>query len=182
VGVKDKSILACSIQISTVDKNYFIDCLELQSSVRECLGGVLQNSGIIKVMHGCDTDVKILYENYGIIISNVFDTAKFWCILHKTKNSPGLGRLSNEAFGLNIDKTFQCAEWRIRPLPPAMLSYAITDSYLMIPIFWHFNRHFAEGDLVDRPWLKSLTDLRWKSYVKSNGFLRTMKLCETYFN
>lgn len=179
---KPSSSIACSVQISTLDDNYFIDCLATHHIFRKYFKDFLENVNIIKVLHGSDTDVKVLYENYGIILTNVFDTAKCWSVLHKSKNLPGLGRISKEMFSVDIDKTFQCAEWRIRPIPEGMLEYAITDSYLMIPLFWHFINNIDCEALKNKPWLKSRNDLLWKTYHKSNGFSRHMKFSNNYFS
>ena len=36
---------------------------------------------------------------------------------------------------VDLDKTFQIADWRIRPLPKGMMDYARNDSHYLIPIF-----------------------------------------------
>lgn len=36
---------------------------------------------------------------------------------------------------IELDKTFQVADWRIRPLPKGMLDYARSDSHYLIPLF-----------------------------------------------
>ncbi len=36
---------------------------------------------------------------------------------------------------VELDKTFQVADWRIRPLPKGMLDYARYDSHYLIPVY-----------------------------------------------
>ena len=36
---------------------------------------------------------------------------------------------------IELDKTFQVADWRIRPLPKGMCDYARNDSHYLIPVY-----------------------------------------------
>ena len=176
-----ESILACSVQISSLTKNYFIDCLEMPRLIRKHLKTLFENISIQKVLHGSDNDIKVLYENYGIILSNVFDTSKCWSILNKSKQMPGLNKLTLEAFGIRLDKTLQCAEWRIRPLPTAMLNYAICDSFLMIPLFYYFLEQVDLGYIQRKGHLKTKRELFDKTFVRSNGFVKLIQITKEIF-
>ena len=50
--------------------------------------------------------------------------------------------------GVALDKTFQVADWRIRPLPKGMLNYARYDSHYLIPVYNQImllcRRHFGK--------------------------------------
>ena len=122
-----------------------------------------------------------MYENYGIILSNVFDTSKCWSILNKSKQMPGLNKLTLEAFGIRLDKTLQCAEWRIRPLPTAMLNYAICDSFLMIPLFYYFLEQVDLGYIQRKGHLKTKRELFDKTFVRSNGFVKLIQITKEIF-
>jgi ribonuclease D len=52
--------------------------------------------------------------------------------------------------GVKIDKFFQLADWRIRPLPKAMLSYARTDTHYLIYAY-HVMIHMLNGEEVWTP-------------------------------
>ena len=175
------STQACSVQISSINKNYFIDCLEQPCLIRKYLKNLFEKNSILKILHGADNDIKVLYENYGIILANVFDTSKCWTTLNKMKNSPSLVKIAQEAFGIKVDKTLQCAEWRIRPLPDSMQNYAVCDSFLMIPIFYYFWKLVDQSYIERKGHLKSRMDLFEKTFVKSNGFVRVIQITREIF-
>ncbi len=47
-----------------------------------------------------------------------------------------LEKLITNVLDVKIDKFFQLADWRIRPLPKPMLSYARTDSHYLIYLYY----------------------------------------------
>lgn len=128
--------IACSLQISTLNQNYFIDCLALKN---DCMGPVAKLFGsksIIKVFHGCESDLDAIYRTFGVIVQNIYDTARAAVAIHGLENTPGLGALAIRYLGVHLDKSFQKSIWRVRPLPLPMLEYAITDSFVLLPIFY----------------------------------------------
>lgn len=58
--------------------DYVIDCIHLRKYLYENNGlkKLMENKGILKIFHGCETDLKILFVNFGISVVNLFDTAK----------------------------------------------------------------------------------------------------------
>ena len=48
---------------------------------------------------------------------------------------------------VELDKFFQVADWRIRPLPKGMLDYARCDSHYLIPIYAQFQVMLAQPPL-----------------------------------
>ncbi len=141
--------VACSLQISTLTQNYFIDCLALKN---ECIGPISRLFGsreVLKVFHGCDSDLDAIYRTFGVIVENIYDTARAAVIIHNFDNTPGLNALSLQYLKVNLDKSFQKSIWRVRPLPLPMLEYAITDSYVLLPIF--YAQLVALDNLADVP-------------------------------
>ena len=53
----------------------------------------------------------------------------------KKEALPSLELLVMSLLGIKIDKYFRRADWRIRPLPKAMLSYARTDSHYLAHLY-----------------------------------------------
>ena len=49
-----------------------------------------------------------------------------------------LEKLVKLFLAIELDKFFQVADWRIRPLPKGMLDYARCDSHYLIPIYARF--------------------------------------------
>lgn len=128
--------IACSLQISTVKQNYFVDCLAIKNACKEPVQRLFGSPAIIKVFHGCESDLDAIYRTFGTIVHNIYDTARAAVILHDIENTPGLHSLSQQYLGVHLDKSFQKSIWRVRPLPQPMLEYAITDSYVLLPIFY----------------------------------------------
>lgn len=103
-------------------------------------------------MHGCDYDLKLLVSDFGIVTVNLFDTAQVFSFIQRitdakailkdkrlqTSKHVNLFSLENLVklfLDVKLDKLFQVADWRIRPLPEGMIDYARCDSHYLIPIY-----------------------------------------------
>jgi len=120
----------CLIQISSPDEDFLIDPLadvDL-SPLRE----VFEDPAITKVLHAADNDVPFLVERVGGKVVSIFDTHTAARLLGLPKSS--LGGLLQEFLGLEVDKTFQRADWRVRPLPEAQLEYARGDTRYLVKV------------------------------------------------
>jgi exosome complex exonuclease RRP6 len=53
----------------------------------------------------------------------------------KKKSLLSLEKLISRFLDVKIDKSFQLADWRIRPLPKGILSYARTDSHYLLYLY-----------------------------------------------
>ena len=105
-------------------------------------------------MHGCDSDIKYLVADLGIVTFNLFDTARAFSFIQrmppfenikneiinisKHVNMLSLEKLMKMFIDLDLDKYYQVADWRIRPLPSDMLDYARNDSPYLIPLYLIF--------------------------------------------
>ena len=120
----------CLIQISIPDEDLIIDPLcEIDLSA---FGEVLANGGITKVLHGADYDLRILNRDFGFTVSNLIDTSVSAQLLGY--EAFGLAALLERNFGVKLDKSHQRADWGRRPLPHAMLEYAVKDTRHLIPL------------------------------------------------
>lgn len=129
-----KQVSAC-IQLSTIDRSFLVDSLKLQHRIISGLKPVLEDSSKLKILHSCEGDVKVLYYSFGIILTNIFDTAKADMFLKNSRDTSSLATLSKELYAVHLDKTFQVTSWRVRPLPLPMIKYGISDSLVLLPIF-----------------------------------------------
>lgn len=122
----------CLIQISSPSEDFLIDPLaEVDLSP---LRTVFQAPSITKVLHAADNDVPYLVERLGGgRVEPIFDTHVAARVLALPK--AGLGGLLQEFLGLEVDKTYQRADWRLRPLPPAQLEYARGDTRYLIQVY-----------------------------------------------
>ncbi|KAJ8441086.1 hypothetical protein Cgig2_000347 [Carnegiea gigantea] len=71
------------------------------------------------VMHGADRDIAWLQRDFGIYVSNLFDTGQASRVLQLERNS--LEYLLQHFCGVTANKEYQNADWRLRPLPDEMI-------------------------------------------------------------
>ena len=120
----------CLIQISTPSQDILVDTLWLDDL--SPLSPIFSNPNIRKVFHGADYDIRSLYRDFGIEVKSIFDTqiaARFLGIMET-----GLAHLLKERFGVLVEKKYQKRDWSKRPLPAAMLAYAVQDICHLLPL------------------------------------------------
>ena len=117
----------CLVQVSTRQQDWILDPLSAESlaPLREVLG----DPAVTCVLHGADYDLRILDRDHGLRIRGLFDTM----VAARFLGYPafGLSSLLERHFGFQIPKQHQRADWSRRPLSPAMLRYASTDTHFL---------------------------------------------------
>ncbi|MFZ5572635.1 MAG: ribonuclease D [Thermodesulfobacteriota bacterium] len=113
----------CLLQVSAGDVVFLIDPMKLETL--EPLNPIFSDPAIRKVMHGADYDIRSLYRDFGIEVSNLFDT-ELACRFLGAKET-GLEATLMEWFHIRLEKKYQKKDWSQRPLPEAMLDYATRD-------------------------------------------------------
>jgi exosome complex exonuclease RRP6 len=86
-----------------------------------------------KVFHGSDLDVEWLQKDFGIYVVNMFDTGQAARALNYPHFS--LSYLLQKFCQVQAQKHFQQADWRQRPLDPAMIRYAREDTHYLLYIY-----------------------------------------------
>ncbi len=81
------------------------------------------------IAHGSDYDLRMLYQQHGFRPKAVFDTMIAAQLLGRT--AFGLAALVQEFFGVTLGKEAQKADWSRRPLPEAMMEYAVHDTFFL---------------------------------------------------
>ena len=74
------------IQISTIKSDYILDCFTLRPEIRKDHSGlksIFGDPSIKKILHGCDSDLKYLVADMGIVTINIFDTARAFSYLQR---------------------------------------------------------------------------------------------------
>lgn len=134
--------MTCLIQITVgatdtqhEPRNYLVDPFPLWQKLGKALGPAFADPRIVKVMHGAESDVQWLQRDFGIYVVNLFDTYYAAKILELSKL--GYAHLLTTYVGIVPDKSHQLADWRQRPLPPAMKEYAIMDTHYLLRIYQH---------------------------------------------
>ena len=124
--------ITCLIQISTRDADYIIDSIKLRSSLNR-LNIIFTNPNILKVFHGADSDILWLQSDFGVYVVNMFDTGRASRLL--SYESYSLKYLLHKFCDFEADKSYQLADWRIRPLTDGMLKYARNDTHYLLYIY-----------------------------------------------
>jgi ribonuclease D len=120
----------CLLQLATGERNVVVDTIALTDL--SPLKPAFRSADIRKVFHGADYDVRCLYRDFDIRISNLFDTQCACRFLGFKETS--LESVVRQLFGVVLDKKYQRKDWSRRPLPKEMLAYAATDVFYLLPL------------------------------------------------
>ena len=158
------------LQASTRERSAIIDPLPIGSP--EKLGLLLQSKDVEVVFHDADYDLRLLHQDYGWHVTNIFDTRIAAQLLGI--KSFGLAALLEQFFDVKLDKKHQRADWSMRPLTQDMLDYAAQDTRYLLQL-----RDQMRGELERRGRLRwaeeefaRLEGTRWEAEEEMEGFLR----------
>jgi ribonuclease D len=158
------------LQISTREESAIIDPLPIGSPAR--LGQLLESKAVEVVFHDADYDLRLLHQDYGWHVTNIFDTRVASQLLGI--KSFGLAALLEQFFDVKLDKKHQRADWSMRPLTPDMLAYAAQDTRYLLQLKDHMKSeltrrgrlHWAQEEFA------RLEGTRWEAEQSMEGFLR----------
>jgi len=158
------------LQISTRKHSAIIDPLPIGSPAK--LGQLLQSKAVEVVFHDADYDLRLLHQDYGWHVTNIFDTRIASQLLGI--KSFGLAALLGQYFDVKLDKKHQRADWSMRPLTADMLEYAAQDTRYLLQL-----KDQMKGELERRGrlhWAQEefarLEGTRWEVEESMEGFLR----------
>jgi Ribonuclease D len=158
------------LQLSTRDRSAIIDPLPVGSPAG--LGELLESKSVEVVFHDADYDLRLLHQDYGWHVTNIFDTRIASQLLGL--KSFGLAALLEQFFNVKLDKKHQRADWSMRPLTHDMLEYAAHDTRYLLQLKDHM-----KSDLERRGRLHWATEefarlegTRWQAEESMEGFLR----------
>jgi len=158
------------LQISTRKHSAIIDPLPIGSPAK--LGQLLQSKAVEVVFHDADYDLRLLHQDYGWHVTNIFDTRVASQLLGI--KSFGLAALLDQYFDVKLDKKHQRADWSMRPLTSDMLEYAAQDTRYLLQL-----KDQMKGELERRArlhWAREefarLEGTRWEVEESMEGFLR----------
>jgi ribonuclease D len=158
------------LQISTREESAIIDPLPIGSPAK--LGQMLESKKVEVVFHDADYDLRLLHQDYGWHVTNIFDTRVASQLLGI--KSFGLAALLDQFFQVKLDKKHQRADWSMRPLTPDMLLYAAQDTRYLLQLKDQMKAelkrrgrmHWAEEEFA------RLEGTRWDAEDSMEGFLR----------
>jgi len=118
------------LQLSTRSQSAIID--PLSAGPLPALGTILEDPAVEIVFHDADYDLRLLHQDYGWHVTNIFDTRIAAQLLGI--RAFGLAALLERYFGVKLDKQHQRADWSMRPLTPGMLDYAAQDTRYLLDL------------------------------------------------
>jgi ribonuclease D len=158
------------IQLSTADRHAIIDPLPIGPPA--ALGKLLEDPAVEVVFHDADYDLRLLHQDYGWHVRNIFDTR----VAAQLLGIPafGLAALLEKYFGVKLDKKHQRADWSMRPLTPGMLEYAAQDTMHLLGL----RDRLADELNKKRRWswaeeeFRRLEGTRWEVEEPGTAFLK----------
>jgi ribonuclease D len=158
------------LQLSTERHHAILDPLKVESP--SGLGMLLESRDVEVVFHDADYDLRLLHQDYGWRVTNIFDTRVAAQLLGI--KAFGLAALLDQYFGVKLDKKHQRADWSMRPLSDDMLHYAAQDTMHLLGLRdqlrtaleqkgrWHWAREE----------FSRLEGTQWELEVDGTSFLR----------
>ena len=158
------------LQVSTRDRSAIIDPLPIGSPAG--LGALLESKSVEVVFHDADYDLRLLHQDYGWHVANMFDTRIASQLLGI--KAFGLAALLEQFFDVKLDKKHQRADWSMRPLTRDMLEYAAQDTRYLLQLKDHMKADLERRGRLH--WAKEefsrLEGTRWDAEEAMEGFLR----------
>ncbi|HJU73411.1 MAG TPA: HRDC domain-containing protein [Gemmatimonadaceae bacterium] len=158
------------LQLSTPERHAIID--PLRAGNLDPLRTLVESPDVEVVFHDADYDLRLLHQDYGWQVGNIFDTRIAAQLLGI--RAFGLAALLEQNFAVRLDKRFQRADWSMRPLSQDMLSYAAQDTMHLLAL-----RERLRDELMRRgrwDWATEefarLEGTRWDEEDPGGAFLR----------
>lgn len=124
IGEKRFYTTICLMQVATPKGIYLIDPIKLQGI--EPLLKLLADERILKIVHAASNDYRLIYNHYGVIARNTFDT-QIAAAFIGYKYPVAFNKLVENELKLQVGKGFTVTNWEHRPFPQKLLQYAIQD-------------------------------------------------------
>lgn len=158
------------LQLSTREQTAIIDPIPIGTPPR--LGALLEARDVEVVFHDADYDLRLLQQDYGWHVRNIFDTRVAAQLLGL--RAFGLAALLERYFGVKLDKKHQRADWSMRPLTQGMLDYAAQDTIHLLELrdrLKHDLEHAGRWEWA-REEFSLLEGTKWGDEDPANSFLR----------
>ncbi|HJU89869.1 MAG TPA: HRDC domain-containing protein [Gemmatimonadaceae bacterium] len=158
------------LQISTRDRSAVLDPLAIGKPDK--LGHLLESKQVEVVFHDADYDLRLLHQDYGWHVTNIFDTRVAAQLLGL--RAFGLAALLEQFFGVKLDKKHQRADWSMRPLTPDMLRYAAQDTMYLLDLRDRLEELLDAAGRWEwaREEFQRLEGTRWDDTDTADAFLR----------
>jgi len=169
----------CLIQIAAGPVTYLFDPLdEIDITFLE---KVFADQNVLKIMHACDNDIRLLNRDYGFKFKNIFDTHRAASILGSTSLSLTSVILEYLGVELKKSKSIQRSLWDKRPLTEEQITYAVYDTDHLMDLYMKLKGELTRRGLEEKAQeaFDKLLSARWtEKTLNPDGYLK-VKECET---
>jgi ribonuclease D len=124
VGEKRFLTLLCLIQLSSSKGHFIVDPLAI-SDLSPFLR-LIEDPSIQKITHAGENDFRLLYQNYGILPSNIFDTQLASAFVGY-KHPVAFSKLLEAELSVKLSKGYTVTDWESRPINKKLIEYALND-------------------------------------------------------
>jgi ribonuclease D len=130
--IREKTYFAhlCLLQIATPDGVYCVDPIA-GNPMRSFWEETFEKMWVV---HSARQDIEVIYQTAGAMPARLFDTQIAAAFLGMQPQI-GYAGLVKELFGVDIPKSHTRADWSQRPLPDALLHYAVEDVEYLLPAY-----------------------------------------------
>lgn len=129
--------LVSLIQISSRTEDFLVDPIRLRESLQSpefSLNCILADPRKLKLFHGAESDIAWLQRDFDTFVVNMFDSFHAAKLLNLPRMS--LAFLLEQFCGVELDKKYQLADWRERPMPEEMIEYARKDTHYLHHLYF----------------------------------------------
>ncbi|OAF64776.1 hypothetical protein A3Q56_07506, partial [Intoshia linei] len=120
------------MQISDNSVDWIIDTVKLRNNLQP-LNVIFTNEKIVKIFHGANQEILWLQKDFGLYIVNMFDT--YYAAIALKMRYKSYQYILWRYCRVLTDKVYQTSDWRIRPLPKPMVTYARIDTHYLCRIY-----------------------------------------------
>ncbi|MEZ4918067.1 MAG: ribonuclease D [Saprospiraceae bacterium] len=124
IGEKTYIPKLCLLQIICNSEIYLVDTLEVKNL--DLFLDFIEDPKVLKVTHAGDNDYRLLYQLFGTVPKNTFDTQVAAGFVGY--NYPaGFRKIVERELRISLSKSHTVTNWEIRPLPSKAVDYAVED-------------------------------------------------------
>jgi ribonuclease D len=136
----------CLVQIYDGEKYFIVDPFKIS---RDELAKLFEDKKIVKYFYGCESDLSLVYKQFGIRIKSVLDLKNMVDVLGLEKRGLDAAIFDILNKTLNDKKHYQMFNWTIRPINKEALEYALSDVEYLFDLYRGLMKRIVELNKYD---------------------------------
>ena len=141
VGERTYYPLLCLIQVATQHGNFLIDPIAIKDL--KLFIDLIVDPNIVKITHAGENDYRLLYQQFGVLPVNVYDTQMAAGFIGYNYPVSFASLLQGE-LRVRLDKGPAVSDWESRPISKKQLQYALNDVIYLEELWNGINKKLAE--------------------------------------